>query len=227
MGNFVEKSVRSVLSRWLRMSPDAVDPRRLGFPTAESGIRAHLTHVAQTFLTGYNLGLQHEDTEQLGAALVAAVSKADQGFAFEGAAMATSILDTLVPGPGTRFQRLFEYAGSTHAYMLHVGAGGAVARLPFRVQDPGLRPGARAQPMVLPWRCPRCHRRRDREAGRESSRRSMEWRGPGGGLCRGRGSAAAPYAEDAGQETGSGASAGGGIRRRCAPAGRKFSEAYG
>ena len=94
-----------------------------------------MTHVAQTFLTGYNLGLQHEDTEQLGAALVAAVSKADQGFAFEGAAMATFIFDTLVLGLGTRFQRLFEYAGSTHAYMLHVGAGWAVARLPFRVQD--------------------------------------------------------------------------------------------
>jgi hypothetical protein len=62
-----------------------------------------------------------------------------QGFAYEGAAMALTLLDFLSPWNRNRFKRFVEGAGSHHIYMVHVGAGWAWARL-HRNVDKALAP---------------------------------------------------------------------------------------
>src|SRR5213076_3230405 len=52
-----------------------------------------------------------------------------RGFAFEGAAMALAILDLLVPWGPRRLHRFAAGTGARYAYMVHVGAGWALARL--------------------------------------------------------------------------------------------------
>src|ERR1019366_7282690 len=59
------------------------------------------------------------------------VELADRGFAFEGAAMALALRDMLLPGSRT-LTALMRGHGSRHVYMLHIGAGWALARLPWR-----------------------------------------------------------------------------------------------
>jgi hypothetical protein len=54
-----------------------------------------------------------------------------QGFAFEGAAMALTLLDHLPPGNTKYFQEFLHGPGEPHSYMVHVGAGWAFARLPW------------------------------------------------------------------------------------------------
>src|ERR1022692_1923089 len=54
-----------------------------------------------------------------------------QGFAFEGAAMALTLLDHFMPVNRGRFHRFLHGEGAPHFYMLHVGAGWAMARLPW------------------------------------------------------------------------------------------------
>ncbi|WBB53767.1 DUF1702 family protein [Verrucosispora sp. WMMD573] len=54
-----------------------------------------------------------------------------RGFAYEGAAMAYALIDGLRPGGGRGLARfLAGRGGAAHRYMVHVGAGWAMARLP-------------------------------------------------------------------------------------------------
>jgi hypothetical protein len=55
-----------------------------------------------------------------------------QGFAYEGAAMALALLDRLTPWKRDRWRRFRDGPGEPHVYMLHVGAGWAMARLHVR-----------------------------------------------------------------------------------------------
>src|SRR5262249_43750809 len=58
-----------------------------------------------------------------------AVESGERGFAFEGAAMASALLDLLALGRGRRLEGLLRGPGAAHVYMVHVGAGWALARL--------------------------------------------------------------------------------------------------
>lgn len=51
-----------------------------------------------------------------------------RGFAYEGAAMGLTGLDCVLPGK-SRFQAYLAGAGGAHTYMVHIGAGEALARL--------------------------------------------------------------------------------------------------
>jgi hypothetical protein len=51
-----------------------------------------------------------------------------RGFAYEGAAMGLTGLDCVLPGKN-RFQAYLSSAGGAHIYMVHIGAGEALARL--------------------------------------------------------------------------------------------------
>src|SRR5207247_986244 len=52
-----------------------------------------------------------------------------RGFAFEGAAMGLALLDRLTPWKAQRWRSFARGPGEPHAYMVHVGAGLALARL--------------------------------------------------------------------------------------------------
>ncbi len=58
--------------------------------------------------------------------------------------MGLALLDALVPGRGRRFQAFVEGPGAAHVYMVHVGAGWALARLHRRVE----RSLARLDPLL-------------------------------------------------------------------------------
>ena len=80
------------------------------------------------FPYGYNLALETGDA----AAAVRALDGVDaelSGFAYEGAAMALTLLDHIT-FRNTRLAQFLERA-SAHVYMVHVGVGCAIARLPW------------------------------------------------------------------------------------------------
>src|SRR5262249_49949100 len=55
-----------------------------------------------------------------------------QGFAYEGASMAMALLDLLQPWGRRRWRVFADGPGAPHVYVVHVGLGWAVARVPWR-----------------------------------------------------------------------------------------------
>lgn len=90
--------------------------------------RERLEHIGQTFVLGYHAALDDPEPRRL-AACLEEVESEFRGFAYEGAAMALTLLDLLTPWRRDRLAAFLEGAGQAHAYMMHVGAGWAVARL--------------------------------------------------------------------------------------------------
>lgn len=137
----------TVQRTWLRRTLFSISPHeatfsRRGFRPTEDGVQAHLEQAGRVFLTGYHLALEHNDPDVL-AARLSGVALGWQGFAFEGAAMGLSLLDRLLPGHN-RLSTFLQGPGARHVYMMHVGAGWALARLPYRIE----RPLARLDPLL-------------------------------------------------------------------------------
>jgi enediyne biosynthesis protein E3 len=87
-----------------------------------------LEQIAATFVSGYHAALEDDRFE----ALLPALQNVDtvlQGFAFEGAAMGLSLLDYFSPSQ-QHLVTFMQGAGKEHIYMLHVGAGWTLGRLP-------------------------------------------------------------------------------------------------
>jgi len=57
-----------------------------------------------------------------------------RGFAYEGAAMGLALLDLITPWNRGRISAFLAGAGDSHAYMVHVGAGWLLARMPVNVE---------------------------------------------------------------------------------------------
>ena len=125
------------MGKWNRLifgiSLEEVSYARRGFRGGSAEIRARLESVGGAFLGGYHAALEEDRTEAL-AARLDAVDPWYRGFAYEGAAMSLALLDALTPWRRTRLQDLLSGAGGDHVYMAHVGAGWAIARLPFGMQ---------------------------------------------------------------------------------------------
>ena len=80
-------------------------------------------------MNGYHAALEEDRSEQLARRLEQTVAPELQGFAFEGAAMGLTLQDLLLPWKRTRLTDFFKGPASHHIYMVHVGAGWALARL--------------------------------------------------------------------------------------------------
>ncbi len=116
--------------RILGLSEDQVTFARRGFRGGDAAVRAHIEKVGRSFLAGYHAALEDARPEPLTSRLEA--TEADyRGFTYEGAAMSLTLLDVLVPGRPRRLRAFLDGAGGDHVYMAHVGAGWAMARLPF------------------------------------------------------------------------------------------------
>lgn len=136
---------------WLRRLALGISPRetsfaRRGFRNLSSPARPHLERVGETFVAGYLAALRRGEPDPAGQlAELDALSPELVGFAMEGAAMAYALLDLLTPWNRGRVQRWLAGTGQRHAYMIHVGAGWALARLrrrpgrALRRMDPLLR----------------------------------------------------------------------------------------
>ncbi|MDG3008358.1 DUF1702 family protein [Paludisphaera mucosa] len=115
---------------WLGIEAEEAGFVRRGF--REAGIEAHqrLESVGRVFIAGYNAALEAPNVVGLGERLDGFAVET-RGFAYEGAAMAAAILDGLTPWGASRFRALLHGPGAPHVYMLHVGFGCALARLPW------------------------------------------------------------------------------------------------
>ena len=119
----------------MSISPDEATFTRRGFHAGESAPREHLERIGATFLYGYHSALEESDPAKLGTNLCGVAADV-RGFAFEGASMALTLLDRLTPWRRNRMQTLLNGRGAGHIYMMYVGAGWALARLPWRIRWP-------------------------------------------------------------------------------------------
>src|SRR3954447_2151806 len=105
---------------------------RRGFRGGDAAQRRHLEEVGRTFLHGYHAALEENRPVQL-ASRLDEVEPGLRGFAFEGAGMGLYLLDLLTPWNRGRLRSFLAGPGSVHTYMVHVGAGWALAQLRLRV----------------------------------------------------------------------------------------------
>ncbi|MCW2566716.1 MAG: hypothetical protein JWN54_813 [Mycobacterium sp.] len=113
----------------LTPSPSAVRFDVRGFPEKDRASREHLETVGGTFLTGFAFAAEHGDPAGAVPGLET-VDRPYRGFAYEGAAMGFAILDAFRLDRESRIERFLAGAGDRHLYMVHIGIGWALARLP-------------------------------------------------------------------------------------------------
>jgi len=127
------------LAHWkrnlLKIAPEEVTFARRGFASSSREVREHLENIGRTFVSGYHTALECDDSAALTASLNA-IPEEMRGFAFEGAAMALCLLDCLMPWRRSRLDAFLTGPAADHTYMVHVGAGWALARLKRRVDGP-------------------------------------------------------------------------------------------
>jgi enediyne biosynthesis protein E3 len=98
-------------------------------------LQSRLENIGQIFLQGYHAALRDDTPKEL-ATQLKTIDPEFQGFGFEGAAMALTLLDYLTPWQRSRFQSFLSGSGADHTYMMHVGSGWVLARLRSRVERP-------------------------------------------------------------------------------------------
>lgn len=117
--------------------PRDVDLASRGFQGGTQASRRRLNEAARTFMHGYREGLACARPHCL-AGRLDKLERSLQGFAYEGAAMALALLDRLSLPGGTRIRRFLQASACRHVYMVHVGIGWALARIPWRVERQAL-----------------------------------------------------------------------------------------
>jgi hypothetical protein len=105
--------------------------QREGFTDGGREAQVRLEQVGRVFLQGYHASLNDEGPETL-AFNLEAIDRELRGFAYEGAAMGLTLLDQLSFWNRERLRTFLNGSGSRHAYMIHVGVGRAMARIPWR-----------------------------------------------------------------------------------------------
>lgn len=113
----------------LVLHPREAEFARRGFTCSQPAVREHLERIGKTFIRGYNAGLTEPNQQKL-TYVLEEIPIEFRGFAYEGAAMAFTLLDGIAPWR-RRFSSFLAGPGGPHIYMLHVGAGWAFARLPW------------------------------------------------------------------------------------------------
>lgn len=136
--------LRDLRTRVLTPSLAQIDPERRGFyPWAEG--TSIVTPVGTAFLTGFKIGMRKPTPTDIIRTLQS-LERAWLGFAAEGAAMAVSVRAMTEPWNRHAFDRLIAVSGGRHTYMMHVGLGWALARMPrqlwpdLRSLDPEIAP---------------------------------------------------------------------------------------
>jgi hypothetical protein len=113
------------------MSPKEASFERRGFESDDQSVRSNLEEILRAFIAGYNLTLQIRDYEQLARRFERDFDSHHLGFAFEGAGFCCALFDLLVPRRTSRLREFTDGAARNHDYIATVGAGFAVARLPY------------------------------------------------------------------------------------------------
>jgi hypothetical protein len=106
---------------------------RPGYHVGPAPVRERMERVAKTLIFGYNFTLEDSELESVMLRL-GMVEREVRGLAYEGVAMALTMLDVLTPWGGSRrLKALFERSPSfSHLGLLGVGMALAVFRHPFQ-----------------------------------------------------------------------------------------------
>ena len=118
------------LRRLLRLSLDQALFEARGFAACPSPRRLALEAVGATFIGGYNAALAADTIDEV-LRHIAAFAPAQRGFAAEGAAMGVAVADAL-PFRKPRLDAYLRAVAGEFTYLAHVGAGWALARVPWR-----------------------------------------------------------------------------------------------
>lgn len=118
------------LRRWI-LTPGIAETTlaKRGFHRKDAAAQQNLETVGAMFLRGYAHAVEARDQAQAREWLEE-VPAAWRGFAYEGAGMGAAVLDGLPFGRTDNLARLLEGEGDRHVYMIYVGVGWAMARLP-------------------------------------------------------------------------------------------------
>lgn len=119
-----------IVKRVLTISQTETLVRVRGFKTGDDNSIARRETIGAAFLEGYHLALNSGSIDTLGCGL-ARIPPQHSGFAFEGAAMALALLDCLDPSSRRRLDTFLAGDGAAHSYMVHVGAGWIIGRIPW------------------------------------------------------------------------------------------------
>lgn len=114
----------------LIIRPESLDYARRGYRPGRDAVRAVLGPHARAFLGGYNAVITAGRPAQ--ALRDMTIPAGERGFAVEGAAMATVLLDLLSVARGRRTRQLLEMEGERYRHLIHFGAGFAFGRLRWR-----------------------------------------------------------------------------------------------
>ena len=123
-------SGRRLARRIFGISPEETSFARRGFRWDSEEIRARLEGVAGRFVEGYHVALEESRLDGLTARLDE-IPPETAGFAYEGAGMALALLDTVTPWRRGRLDSFLKGPADPHTYIVHVGAGWILARLPL------------------------------------------------------------------------------------------------
>lgn len=100
-----------------------------GFKVRSTHAQARLEHTGAQFLTGYEHAIISGSVAEMEQRLET-VEYQYRGFAYEGAGMAVAVADAMTPWNRYKVRAFAEGPGEPHIYMVHVGIGWAMARLP-------------------------------------------------------------------------------------------------
>jgi hypothetical protein len=119
-----------LVERIFKLSTDEVDFDRRGHVCDDPVTRGKLETILRAFVTGYNAALESRDPADLCRTLARDFDAHHVGFAYEGAGMCYALFDLLAPWSASRLRAFTDGAGR-HDYIATVGAGFAIARVPW------------------------------------------------------------------------------------------------
>ncbi|MGA2848900.1 MAG: DUF1702 family protein [Terracidiphilus sp.] len=120
-----------IVERLLKIRPEEASFKARGFEACDPTVSRKLERMLESFIGGYNLAVETPDKDELSRRLYAAYDSHHVGFAFEGVGLYLAMLDMLIPGKPYRLDSYFKGAGEHHDYIVAVGAGFAIARIPW------------------------------------------------------------------------------------------------
>jgi hypothetical protein len=110
-------------------NPREVTFSRRGFSAPDPIRQANLEKVGGIFIEGFRYGMAGTSIADIESALET-VDRPFRGFAYEGCAMALAVRDGLLPLRRHWVRDFLAGRGAAHIYMIYIGAGWAMARLP-------------------------------------------------------------------------------------------------
>jgi enediyne biosynthesis protein E3 len=120
---------RRLLRRVLTPNDSATRLETRGFHLKDPTAQDLLETIGRSFLTGYGHAVE-EGTAAAASVRLEDVPTRFRGFAYEGAAMGFTVLDSVTFARGRRITEFLNGPGSDHVYMAYIGIGWAMARLP-------------------------------------------------------------------------------------------------